>query len=280
MKLFIILLIISFSAMATEWKLSSIQFKDSKIRTGILKTSFPLKGNIIYLEGLGDSMLNHRPLFNHLNNQGFNVITFDYMGQGGSTGSMNNTTIKNIGELTKLVWKTYTGSNKDMNLLGWSTGGLASYALAYYSPKQVKQICLIAPGISPKVLVGETSLKNKSLLKITEQSLTQKLFTQNNPHVDPIKPNSPLLVPLFSSNLLMTSIHSQSWKISKSIKGLVLLSSDEDTYVNARKTIEVLKKNAKHFDYFQYAEGSLHELDNEIDSVSQDVHLKVSNFFE
>ena len=61
----------------------------SQIRAGFLKESDskPFLGNVIFFEGLGDSMLNHRPLFDKLTNEGFRVIAFDYMGQGGSADS-------------------------------------------------------------------------------------------------------------------------------------------------------------------------------------------------
>lgn len=266
-------------AQATEWKLDSIKFKDAKIRTGILKTTAPFKSNILYLQGLGDSMLNHAPLFNHLVSQGHNIISFDYMGQGGSTGKMNNTTIQNISELALKVWFKYVKTSEKLNLIGWSTGGLTAYRFAYKYPKAVNKVALIAPGIVPKLLVGKTSLKEKKLLAITIDSLTQKEFKDNDPHIEAVRPNSPLLAPAFTGNLLYTATKSQSWKISKNVKGLVLLSSDDDTYVNSNKTIKILKKKAKHFDYIKYEQNSLHELDNEIDSIARDVRLKISNFF-
>ena len=65
----------------------------------------------------------------------------------------------------------------------------------------------------------------------------------------------------------------------KSVNGLVLLSSREDSYVNSDKTITVLDKNASHFDYFMYeGTGALHELDNEFEFIARDVRARVLNF--
>lgn len=57
-----------------------------KIRMGYYPEQGVFKGNILYYEGLGDSMLNHAPLFEKLSQNGYRVIAFDYMGQGGSSG--------------------------------------------------------------------------------------------------------------------------------------------------------------------------------------------------
>jgi hypothetical protein len=82
---------------------------NASIRAGFLKenpaTTF--KGNILYFEGLADSMLNHLPLFTALTNEGFRVIAFDYMGQGGSNGSMNNTRLIDIPRLGQMVYQKF-----------------------------------------------------------------------------------------------------------------------------------------------------------------------------
>src|SRR6185312_33467 len=62
-----------------------------QLREGVSYETGPLKACVLYLEGLGDSIMNHRPLFSNLNQNGYRVIAFDYMGQGGSQGSMNLT---------------------------------------------------------------------------------------------------------------------------------------------------------------------------------------------
>ncbi len=280
-----VFLLLSFmnSARAGSWEFKFLKFNKTFIRSGIKKhNTDKFKGSILYYQGLGDSMLNHGPLFNYLNDNGYDVIAFDYQGQGGSSGSMNKTTIKNINELGDLVWKKFGLRQSKKIIIGWSTGGLAAYRYSNFYPDKTKAVVLLAPGIVPKLFIGETDLlsclKRRSnqkgkckLLKITEKTLTQKDFQgMMNPHIDKIRPISPIVVPMFASNLIGTSIIARmNWRISKKVKGMVYLSSDNDRYVNAKKTIEVLKKNASHFEYHQFGNGALHELDNEIDPVAE-----------
>lgn len=294
LKLTILSLILSsFVFASTSWKLDYINFKNSKIRTGIKKHTTSIhRGTLVYLEGLADSMLNHEPLFNSLTKSGYDIISFDYRGQGGSSGSMNHTRVDNIMDLMELVWNKYADPEKAKILMGWSTGGLATYKYAYLKPEKTKAIILLAPGIVAKHFVGETNLwgclttisiyMNKcKLVRITEASLTQKDFTGiTNPHIDPIEPKSPLQVPAFAINLLHNSKKSRSWKISEDVKGMVYLSSDLDTYVDAKKTISIIKKNAAHFDYYQFGNGALHELDNEIDAVTDYLYDDIIRFLD
>lgn len=281
MKKIIILgcLFISFLGFAgdNDFELNTINFSLSKIRTGIFRTDkAEVKGTILYLEGLGDSMLNHAPLFSRLVESGYDVIAFDYMGQGGSSGYMHFSSIQNIGKLAKKVWNYYIkDSSKKMILLGWSTGGLVAYSYAYLKPSEVDSVILLAPGIAPKVWVGER-------MRITLASLTQNRFLgAKDPHIDEIRPNSPLKAPGFATNLLSTAMLARTWKMPKSVKGLVLLSSREDTYVDSPKTIKVLDKNASHFKYFMYeGTGALHELDNELEYISRDVQRRIIEFLD
>src|SRR5690606_21112615 len=73
------------------------------IRAGYLPHEGEFKGNILYFQGLGDSMLNHDPLFLKISKAGYRIIAFDYMGQGGSTGKMDNTRIKYIPWIGEIV---------------------------------------------------------------------------------------------------------------------------------------------------------------------------------
>ncbi|MFT6633764.1 MAG: alpha-beta hydrolase superfamily lysophospholipase [Bacteriovoracaceae bacterium] len=262
-------------AKGSDFTLKNIKFGMFKIRTGIMKTKREnKKGTVLYLEGLGDSMLNHSPLFNSLVDDGFDVIAFDYIGQGGSTGNMNFTTIQNIQILAKRVWDQYISDPREKKiLLGWSTGGLAAYRYAYKFPSEVESLILLAPGISPKVWIGDR-------MRITMETLTQNEFSRGfDPHIDPIRPTSPLQAPAFAINLISTAALARYWKIPKSVSGLVLLSSREDTYVNSEKTINVLEARASHFGYHMYeGTGALHELDNEFEDIAADVRARILSF--
>jgi len=251
-----------------------------EIRAGYFPASrkVPFRGNILYLEGLGDSMLNHKPLFEHLSGLGFRVIAFDYLGQGGSSGTMNHTRIKdaiypslNISTYAQKVYQRYfrDGGTPEKILMGWSTGGLAAYAMAYEG--QADRVILFAPGIVPRLVVGE-------YMKITKESLTSAIFEEGeDPHLDPIRPNSPVLVPLFATNLLKTSFQARHWRMPVTVRGLVFLGGEEDRYVFSRKTLKVLEKKAPHFHVVQY-EKARHEIDNEVAEIRQDVYRKLSSF--
>ena len=254
------------------------------LRAGYIEASpnVEFKGNILYYQGLGDSILNHDPLFLALREIGYKVIAFDYMGQGGSEGSMNRTTIQGINEIGDLVWKefaTVSGQQEpQMNIIGWSAGGLAAYRRACFSKKDVRKLILIAPGIAVNCIVGE-GLKSFRPNKITLRTLTNaKPTAQEDPHVDPIKPQSPVEVPLFTLNLLKTAWLSQrAWKIPKHIQGHAFLSGPNDNYVDAENTLKVIQSNASHFKTHMFSEA-LHEIDNETPRVANKFRQKVLQF--
>lgn len=84
--------------------------------------------------------------------------------------------------------------------------------------------------------------------------------------MDAIRPGSPLSAPLFAKNLIATSLLSRRWKIPSSVKGLVLLSGDGDTYVDGGKTRATLAAHAAHFKVVTYKDA-LHEIDNEVQEI-------------
>lgn len=292
---------------AAEWKQAPFIVQDVHhvglkldLRTAMYleDANRPFKGCVLYLQGLADSIMNHEPLFSRLAQSGFRVITYDYMEQGGSQGSMNNTRLTKvikkdfeIGEQARWLWDLYSSAQMEARgvscagsvkrVIGWSTGGLAAYRLA--KQEWAKQVALIAPGIHPKALVGEAENDWRKLMMfkevITKRTLTRNEFkNQRDPHIDPIKPNTPLSVPKFAINLFATAKASQFWKIDPSVKGVVFVGTG-DSYVKTDETINTLKKNAKHFSFYKY-EGARHELDNELEPVAKDVREKIVDFFK
>lgn len=266
---------------------------DVHLRTGYYTESknTPFKGCVMYLEGLGDSVANQQPLFHHLSESGYRVVFFDYMGQGGSEGSMNNSRVTDpindslqLSSQAKLVWNLYShpcGTSKKL-VMGWSTGGLVGYKLAREG--WADAVILIAPGIHAKKFVGEAATSPEALVAlqpvISERTLTRNTFKGGyNPHVEKIKPDSPVKVPLFAANLLASSLLSQSWQINSKVKGLVFLSGVEDTYVDRNATMKTLKKNAPHFGVVAY-DGALHEIQNEIPEVALDMYQKTTQFLD
>ncbi len=284
-----------------------------RLRAGYIPEKGALKGCVLYLQGLADSIQNHDPYFTALSGAGYRILTFDYMGQGGSEGKMNDTRVQaqlpphatsemkkrheistkyqEIPEQAEFVWNHYKDvkneQGQDCNsskklVIGWSTGGLAGYRMAH--EKRADAVVLLAPGIHPYWMVGESSknpLKMIALQQtITEQTLTRNKFENSpNPHVDPIKPKSPAHSPQFAGNLVGVANGSQGWTIPSSVRGLVLLSGFEDTYVDREATQDTLRKNAPHFKVQAY-DGALHELDNELPEVANDVRDQTIKFFD
>ncbi len=264
----------------TNWHIEYHQLSSLpvKIRMGYFKESdvYPFVGNVLYLPGLSDSMLNHQPLFSCLSTAGFRVISFDYMGQGGSQGSMNNTRIisrrpeNTISFLANIAWDKFkTGNNDKKSVIGWSTGGLAAYEMAHR--KAANKVVMLAPGLGIKPLMG-------GHVKTSEKILISDAFlNRQNPHIDPVKPASPLLVPAFSLHLLKVSLQASKWKIDSNVQGMVLLSSEHDTYVNPEKTRKIIQQNAPHFHIKQY-DSAFHELDNEKPEIIHSMHQEIAQF--
>lgn len=254
----------------------------AKIRAGYIEENLnlPFKGNILYFEGLGDSMINHAPLFKKLANIGFRVIAFDYMGQGGSSGSMNDTRILDIPNLGMKIFNKFA---KDLTnfpkpiIIGWSTGGLAAYLSA--EKINVKKIILLAPGIVPNVIMGEHNIFKLDFDIITLNSLNSENYENGkyNPHLEGIKPRSPLNVPDFAYDLITKSFSARKKKINPEIDGIVFHSGEDDTYVDSLKNSYYINILAPHFTEFTFY-NSLHEIDNEKKEISDVAHKKIIEF--
>jgi alpha-beta hydrolase superfamily lysophospholipase len=236
------------------------------------------RGNVIYYQGLGDSMINHQLLFSRLARAGYRVIAFDYLGQGGSSHTMNRTRLENIQLIGNRVWSRYARGQGKKTIIGWSTGGLAAYMQA--SRGQADQVVLIAPGIvlGNLLKIGEGAF-NWPPNEITLSTLTTDDYSRpgSDPHLDPIRPNSPVKVPKFATDLLLTSNKARSTNIPAQVRGLVLLSGEEDSYVNAGKTKSVLERRAPHFSVREYP-GALHEIHNEVESIRNRAHADILRF--
>lgn len=283
----------------TLYDIKNPLFDNVLLRSGYYVESAPLKGCVIYLEGLADSVANQAPLFSHLSKNGYRVIFFDYMGQGGSEGSMNNTRLVDpankslqISTQAKFIWDKYSRMKDEINgqdcaqskktVIGWSTGGLAAYTLVHNG--WADAVALITPGIHVNAFIGEAATK-KSMLATGEQVITVRTLTRNtfkdtyDPHVDPIKPISPTPVILFAANLKASSLLSQTWTVDQKIPGIVFLSGTNDTYIDREAISKTLKKKAPHFEQVKY-EGALHELQNEMPEVSADLYARLVRFLD
>lgn len=304
MKSFVVLLTL-FTSMAQaqlpdSFILQPKRFWFQTLMTGTYLESSqgPFKGCVLYLEGFGDSIRNHVPLFKALSDNGYRVVTFDYYGQGGSSGSMDATKLSSllpaftIGSQAKWAWQSAvknpdrvfgrTCAKSPKLVVGWSTGGLATYKLAYEN--WADAVVLIAPGIHVETFVGESAQDRsvKTLFNsVTERTLTSQRYGPGiqNPHIDPPKPNAPFETPAFAANLLLTSYRSQGWKIPVRVKGLVFLSGPNDTYVDSDKVSATVAKNARHFKRVRVPQA-LHEIDNEIAPLATGLQSRTIDFFD
>lgn len=271
---------------------SEVSYAGHTLRVGQYAESTEFRGCVLYLEGLGDSILNHEPLFASLSRGGYRVISFDYFGQGGSSGSMNETRVEDalnpsteIGTQARFVWGLHPEcASSKKRVVGWSTGGLAAYKLAV--EKWADAVVLLAPGLYPNTFVGEAALNSSLLWKVISwspfelypiislRSLTRDL-NHSGAHVDGVSPRNPMMVPGFAKNLIVTSMIYRSQ--TTDVPGLALLSGDEDTYVDRQKS-EKMFKDLPHFIVHSYP-GALHELDNELPEVRQNVQKRTLEFF-
>lgn len=283
-----------------QWKVQCVPVNGIKLRAGLFPSKKEqTKANILYLEGLADSMFNHDLLINTLSESGYRVIAFDYPGQGGSEGNMDQTRITTgesswksiqgffenhkqtthfnefmeglkqhkpnssntvlIQDMANEVWKKI----KDVNeinpeelidiVIGWSTGGLAAYEMAYTKKAGIRGVILLAPGTN-----------TRPVIHIKTETLNGN---DNFKHLDGIRPDSPLKIPGFSLNLLDAGRSSQKWEVKGHVKGLVLLSDPKvDQYVDSEKVESTLRRNtdADNFEFVKYS-GAAHEIDNEKD---------------
>ncbi len=282
---------------AAPFQTFEVDYGHESLREGVHSEFGHLRGCIIYLEGLGDSVLNHEPLFRAFAKAGYRTLSFDYLGQGGSSGRMSDTRVEDakipfyeIGNQARFIWNRHRECAQSKKfVVGWSTGGLAAFKLAV--EKWADAVVLLAPGLYPKTFVGESSNNSSLLWKIVSlrggwpsfypvislRSLTRDL-NRSGAHIDAVKPTSPTAVLPFAKNLIFTSMLYRSSRTD--VPGLALLSGAEDSYVSLAPSLKMFANREKlpHFSAHVYP-GALHELDNEIETVRLDVQARSVEFF-
>jgi len=299
-----------------QWKIHSVTVGKIKLRAGLFPSQKPqLKATVLYLEGLADSMYNHENLINTLSLEGYQVIAFDYPGQGGSEGSMNQTRITaNDLPLDKLEgllgieksndhfskFKEAFNKHKPELFDTFLISDMADKVWEEIKKKNdidpTKQINAVIGWSTGGLAAYEWAKDNKEGIKavvliapgtntkFVDVIETKTLNGSGFQHLDNIRPNCPVKIPGFSMNLLASGHASQDWKVENDIKGLVLLSDPEkDSYVDSEAVGNTLKRNAKHFEFVKY-DGAAHEIDNEtIENRKTDnilLETKVANFLD
>ncbi len=267
--------------------------KPTVLRVGVHEASAPLQGCALYFEGLGDSIANQTWLFEKLASHGYRTVAFDYAGQGGSEGNMNDVRVvgsrhspdRQIGRMAEGAWKAGRtrfdgqpcGDMPDL-LVGWSTGGLEVYRWAVEG--RAKKVLLFAPGLRVRFFVGEADQHPTRVVTLepvmTPASLTRAAENGTFTHVEPARPNHPLKAPFFANDLIVSSFKSASVSVSPAVKGLVFLAGD-DTYVPSDKVEKILAKRAPHFEIVNFP-GARHEIMNETDDVRETVAKRLEAF--
>jgi alpha-beta hydrolase superfamily lysophospholipase len=304
-----------------QWKIVCISINGIKLRAGSFPAKInPPKANIIYLEGLADSMYNHDRLINTLSEAGYRTIAFDYPGQGGSEGSMDQTRItakesswdsihrfvendhKENDNFSKFIdgfKKHKSGSSatlliRDMAESVWTDiksannidpkeriNAVIGWSTGGLAAYEMVKKNSKKEGIKAVVLIAPGT-KIKPVIEIKTDTLNGN---QKFQHLDNIRPDSPLKIPGFTLNLLTSGHAAENWKVADDVKGLVLLSDPKnDSYVDIEKVEKTLRRNAKHFEFVNY-DGAAHEIDNESDEHRTDTNrvkleVRVVNYLD
>jgi len=263
------------NAKTNSFYLDNPHSPNCQLRAFESKPEGKIVADYFYFIGYGDRADNHKPLFDQLNAQGIRVLSYDYPSHGlTNCGYLNFNTYTNLMDYAEMLEvQTREDINRPVILSGWSTGGLLALRLAQtqrFGNRFIQSLVLIAPGLSVYVLVGGDGI-------IRNTTLTSN---PNPPHLAPPKPKSPLLTPLFSSDLILNGFEARELGLPL-IPTLMLVAGDKlDSYAKTSElkefVLEEIKKgsNLKAF----HCKKSMHEMDNEVEAVGGFVRNTITQF--
>lgn len=241
----------------------------------------PIRGDVMYVHGLGDNVLNHDPLFQVWLDLGYRVIAMDLPSHGETTGySLNCCNFEMLGNFILEIdrrMKPDGDPTRPMVLAGWSTGGLVALRMVQRKLfekhfRQPSALQLFAPGIGVRLKVGNW------WGGITDDTLTRN---PNPPHHGQAKPGSPYPVLPFAMRMVWESKLAQWGDLPAHLPTQVFLGGDDtDRYVRndiGRRWSNRQIDASKSVWVIQY-EGAFHELDNEPDGVGDKVRARAGDF--
>jgi len=220
------------------------------------------------------------PLFETLAKKGFRVISFDLPSHGESCGLLNNIDLYSFSDLLKFAVAvendTRVGAyDRPLVLAGWSTGGLLAIRAVQtesFKHRFLQGVVLLAPAVSVPALVGVKGV-------VTESTLTSN---PNPPHYGKPSPASPLLKPVFASQLLLNTAIADLGYFDTSIPLLTIIAGEEeDKYVKTQKVKQwatKLKSQSAAMRVNIQCPHAFHELDNEPGSIGEMVRKAVLDF--
>lgn len=280
----LVALLYSFSAQATQSRSEILNLQCPMAIAAHVRELLPdgpIRGDILYIHGLGDNSRNHDPLFKGWLDSGYRVIALDLPSHGETTGySLNCCNFKMLGNYILEIDRRMRPSNdknRPLLLAGWSTGGLVALRTVqrklfndhYRKPSGLQ---LFAPGIGVRLKVGNW------WGGITTETLTRN---PHPPHHGEIKPGSPYAVLPFAARMFWESKLAQWDTLPNYLPTQIFLADDdEDLFVRNdinRRWGNRQLDSGKPVWIIQY-DGAYHELDNEPEPVGVLVRDRAANF--
>jgi alpha-beta hydrolase superfamily lysophospholipase len=270
------------------------------VRHGYIEAnpSVAFKGNVVYLEGIADSMLNHTQLFKAVTDAGYRMIAWDLDGQGGSKGKWGSRLLLDMLNVANQVYKRDMDPRGGLKvLMGWSIGGINGYAAAAgYPGINPDAVILNAPSIDPLLFgVGE-GFDHLPPGEFTPQVLTTALppvdCGYGTPFVEPILGFTPASSASFTADILELAFYDRHVTIPGKVKGLVLMTGpkddtyakgkkheqmDYDTFIDVPNTEKVFREKAPHFRVVEYPRTK-HMVDAESCAVRNSIAREVGDF--
>ena len=119
-----------------RWSFSTLFFRlrvqtKKKLTALLFETKEDPRGTVVHFHGNFGNVSNHFPQVHWLVDYGYDVLTFDYQGYGGSEGKPNpKNTVEDGLAMVQYAYETNRNADKHIATLGQSLGGAVSIVVA------------------------------------------------------------------------------------------------------------------------------------------------------